>query len=291
MNRRSLRRGFTLAEILIAMVLIGIIGAMFTRVLIVQTRYFDQQNAKRNARSVSRSAMNVMLSDLRMVQDSLGVDSLTDNGRLIRVRVPYRFGLVCASNAAGMTVSMLPVDSAVTGMAQYNGYAFRNATTGLYTYVQSAVAPALALAQTCTGNLLGQARIATLTDNGRAGSVVTLAPGSVVAQPTNAVFYWQRITYSFQLSNYFPGRWALFRQVGNRAQEEIMGPFDGASRFRIYRRGDDTSRTVFSLADTATVKGIDIVLTGVAQRLTGGYTNIQQSKMVSSVFFKNLRNN
>ena len=70
-----------------------------------------------------------------------------------------------------------------------------------------------------------------------------------------------------------------------------MGPFDGAARFRIYTRGDDTSRTVFSLADTATVKGIDIVLTGVAQRLTGGYTNIQQSKMVSSVFFKNLRNN
>jgi prepilin-type N-terminal cleavage/methylation domain-containing protein len=291
MNRRSLRRGFTLAEILIAMVLIGIIGAMFTRVLIVQTRYFDQQNAKRNARSVSRSAMNVILSDLRMVQDSLGVDSLTDNGRLIRVRVPYAFGLICASNAAAVTVSMLPVDSAVVGMAQYNGYAFRDPTTGLYTYVPSAVAPAPALAQTCTGNLLGQARIATLTDNGRSGAVLTLAPGSVVAQPTSAVFMWQRITYSFQLSNYFPGRWALFRQVGNRAQEEIMGPFDGASRFRIYRRGDDTSRTVFSLADTTTVKGIDIVLTGVAQRLTGGYTNVQQSKMVSSVFFKNLRNN
>jgi len=291
MNRRSLRHGFTLAEILIAMVLIGIIGAMFTRVLITQTRYFDQQNAKRNARSVSRSAMNVILSDLRMVQDSLGVDSLTDNGRLIRVRVPYWFGLVCNASAGALTVSLLPVDSSVAGMAQYNGYAVRDPNNGLYTYVPTATAPAPALAQSCTGNLLGQARIATLSDNGRSGTVVTLVPGTVVAQPVSAVFLWQRVTYSFQISNYFPGRWALYRQVGNRPQEEIMGPFDGQSRFRIYTRGDDTSRTVFSLADTATVKGIDIVLTGVAQKLTGGYTNVQQSKMVSSVFFKNLRNN
>ena len=291
MNRRSLRRGFTLAEILIAMVLIGIIGAMFTRVLITQSRYYDQQNAKRSARAVSRSAMNVILSDLRMVQDSLGVDSLTDNGKLIRVRVPYSFGLVCTATAASMTVSMLPVDSSVAGMAQFNGYAFRNGTTGLYTYVPTAVAPAPALATICTSGLLGQPNIKTISDNGRSGQVVTLTPGNVAAQPVSAVFFWQRITYSFQPSTYFANRWALYRQVGNRPQEEIMGPFDGASRFRIYRRGDDTSRTVFSLADTATVRGIDIVLTGVAQKLTGGYTNYQQSRMVSSVFFKNLRNN
>ena len=291
MTRSSLRRGFSLAEILIAMVLIGVIGAMFTRVLIVQNRYYDQQNAKRNARAVSRNALTVMMSDLRMVQDSLGVDSLADNGKLIRVRVPYSFGLVCASSAAAMTVSMLPVDSSVAGMAQYNGYAFRNPANGLYTYVPSAVVPVAGVGLTCTGGLLGQAHIATLTDGGRSGSVLTLTPGSALATPTTAVFLWQRITYSFAASTYFPNRWGLFRQVGANRPEEIMGPFDGASRFRIYRRGDDTSITTFTLADTASVKGLDIVLNGVAQKATAGYTNTQQSKMVSSVFFKNLRNN
>jgi prepilin-type N-terminal cleavage/methylation domain-containing protein len=194
MTRRSLRRGFTLAEILIAMVMIGFMGAVFTRVLMVQSRYYDQQNAKRNARSVSRNAMNVILSDLRMVQDSLGVDSLSTDGKLIRVRVPYAFGLVCSSTAAAMTVSMLPVDSAVVGMAQYNGYAWRNPANGLYTYVPTAVAPSAGVALTCTGNLAGQARIATLNVNGRSGSVLLLTPGDAAAQPTNGVFFWQRIT-------------------------------------------------------------------------------------------------
>ena len=291
MTRRSLRRGFSLAEILIAMVLIGVIGGVFTRVMVVQSRYYDQQNQKRNARAVSRSAMNVILSDLRMVQDSLGVDSLSTDGKLIRVRVPYWFGLICSSTAAGMTVSMLPIDSSVTAMAQYNGYAWRNPANGLYTYVPTATAPVAGVAATCTGNLLGQARIATVTVNGRSGSVLTVVPGDAAAAATNAVFFWQRITYSFAASTFFPNRFALWRQVGNQRPEEIMGPFDGGSRFRIYRRGDDTSVTAVALSDTATVRGVDIVLTGVAQKMTSGASSYQQSKMVSSVFFKNLRNN
>lgn len=291
MIRRSLRHGFTLVEMLVAMVLIGLIGSVFMRVLVTQSRYYDQQNAKRSARAASRNAMNVLLSELRMVQDSLGVDSLSVDGKLIRVRVPYAFGLVCSSTAAAMTVSMLPIDSAVVGMAQFNGYAWRSPATGLYTYVPAPAAPTAGLPATCTGNLVGQARIATVSANGRTGAVLNVAPGDINAQPTNAVFFWQRITYSFAASQYFANRFALYRQVGNGRPEEIMGPFDGGSRFRIYKRGDDTSRTVYTLADTATMRGVDIVLNGVSQRPVGGGYGYAQQKMVSAVFFKNLRNN
>jgi len=296
MMRRSNRRGFSLVEILIAMVLIGVISAAMIRVIVVQSRYYDQQNAKRNARTVARNSMNVMLSDLQMVQDSLGLEFISDNGKTIRVRVPYRFGLVCASTAATMTVSMLPMDSAVVAMAEYGGYAWRNPTNGLYTYVTPAApttlnAPVNSLTPSiCNGNGGSDAKIVTMTVNGRSGRIADITPGDALAKSTNALFFWQRITYSFQTSPTFPGKYALFRQVGTRQPEELMGPFDANARFRTYWVGDDTSRTVIALADTARIKGLDIVLSGVSEKTPAGQSGPAKAKIVSSVFFKNVRN-
>ena len=95
---RPARRGFTLIEVTIAMVIVAIIGAAFTKLLASQSRYFDQQTNIRKARSVARNSTNVLLSDLRMVQDSGGIDSAASDGKAIRIKVPYRFGLVCATN-------------------------------------------------------------------------------------------------------------------------------------------------------------------------------------------------
>jgi hypothetical protein len=230
------------------------------------------------------------------VQDSLGLEFISDNGKTIRVRVPYQFGLVCSSTAALLTASMLPVDSAVVGMAEYGGYAWRNPANGLYTYVAppaptSLNAPAASLTPAnCTGTALGEANINTVSVNGRNGRMVDLTPGDALAGATNAIFYWQRVSYSFQSSPSFPGKFALFRQVGTRQPEELMGPFDTNARFRTYWVGDDTSRTVIATADTTRIKGLDIVLSGVSQKIPAGQSGPAKSKIVSSVFFKNVRN-
>src|SRR5437870_13145531 len=92
-------RGFSLNEILIALMILGIIGAAATKMLAAQSRFFDHETNLRTARSIARNSTNVLVSDLRMVQDSGGVDSVTADGKLIRILVPYRFGLVC--NAVG----------------------------------------------------------------------------------------------------------------------------------------------------------------------------------------------
>ena len=149
--------------------------------------------------------------------------------------------------------------------------------------------PTAGAASTCTGAGVGQARIATVSVDGHNGNVVTLAPGDISAQPTNALFYWQRITYQFAPSTAFSGKWGLYRQVGTRAAEEIMGPFDDRARFRTYWAGDDTSRTVITLADTARIKGLDIVLSGQSERTAAGMSGPATARIVSSVFFKNVR--
>src|SRR3712207_7578478 len=103
-RRRGARRGLTLAEVMIALLLLGIIGTVFTRLLVAQGRFFNTQFAQRSARGAARAPMNLVLSELRMVQDQGGLDNAAADGKRIRLKVPYRFGIVCGT-AGGATRS------------------------------------------------------------------------------------------------------------------------------------------------------------------------------------------
>jgi len=287
------RRAFTLHEMLIALIIVGIIGAAFTRVLISQTRFYDKETSLRSARSIARSATNVLLNDLRMVQDSGGVDSVTADGKLIRILVPYRFGLVCSTNANVTTVSMLPTDPGTIAYSVYQGFAWRDGT-GRYRYVfpSSPTTADLPVASAspadCTGNGAGQAQIRTVTANGRAGEILDLkssgGSGAVLGAP---VFLWQRITYSFRTSAAYPNSLGLWRNVQDGVNEELMAPFDASTSFRFYKAGDDTSRVVPPAVSD--IRGLDLVLTAQSPRAVSGNASATTAKVVTSVFFKNLR--
>jgi len=287
------RRGFTLNEMLISLVLLSIIGATFTRILRYQTRYFAHETTLRTARTVARTATNLLLSDLRVVQDSGGIDSVASDGKLIRVLVPYRFGLVCATNGSTTTVSLLPSDSATMAMSVYKGFAYRNAT-GRYTYVfpgnptdsdmpVAANTPAL-----CTGNGSGQAQINTVSVTGRTGDIIDLKSNGGSGAPAVApVFLFEKVSYSFRASAAYPSQLGLWRYVEGGRDEELVAPFDTASRFRFYKPGDDTSRV--SPPDKAEIRGIDIVLSALSQKGATSATSTNSVKVVTSVFFKNVR--
>jgi len=293
---QSTRRGFTLIEIAIAMLIVGIIGAAFTKLLASQSRYFDQQTNIRKARSVARNSMNVMLADLRMVQDSGGIDSVATDGSAIRIKVPYRFGLVCGTNGFLTTVSMLPSDSSVVAMAKYAGFAWRDSIRGRYTIVTPAApaggdAPvASGSPSLCTGNGSGQANIRTFSIAGRTGNILDLnAPAATGAQAGSPVFMWQLISYAFKASTAYPGYMGLWRNVqGAGAEEEILAPFDASARFRFYVAGGDTS--VVTPPALSSIVGIDLVLNAVSSRVVSNNVNSHSmSKMRTSVFFKNVR--
>jgi prepilin-type N-terminal cleavage/methylation domain-containing protein len=288
------RRGFSLAEILVALVILGIVGAGMTRVLVNQNRYFDKQTNMRVARSIARNSMNILLADLRMVQDSGGVDSVSSDFKAMRVLVPYRFGLVCYANGSNTTVSMLPIDSATNAMSRYKGFAYRN-TAGRFTYVypsnptsgdapQTASTPA-----NCTGSSSGQAQINTVSLNGRTGNIYDLhSNGPSGAAVTTPVFFFQRVTYAFKTSSAYPTKLGLWRIVdGDASAEELMAPFDTSAGFRYYTSGTDAAQTTIpALSD---IRGVDILLYSVSPRGTSNQTNSSPSKMVTSVFFKNVR--
>jgi hypothetical protein len=291
---RPSRAGFSLAELIIAFTLLGILGAAFTRVMVSQGRFSDQQNALRNARTVSRQGMNVLVSEARMVQDTLGIDSASTDGKTIRMIVPYRFGLNCGVSGSKNVVSMLPVDSVALAQAVYAGWAYRN-QAGSYTMPVvpaplGADAPtASADAAQCTGNGPGQAQLRTLTIGGRAGQVLDISPA--VAHPTaprsQAVFFYQRITYSFKASVAFPGWNGLYRSVQGGTEDELVAPFDTSARFKYWTAG--AAASVAAPPALGLIRGVDVVFVGRSSYTPLGKTAPSKTTVVASIFFKNVR--
>jgi prepilin-type N-terminal cleavage/methylation domain-containing protein len=293
--RHNRRHGFTLNEVIISLVIVSIIGAAFTRILTYQTRYMAHETSLRTARSVARAANNILLSDLRAVQDSGGVDSVGSGGQFIRILVPYRFGLVCGTNANVTTVSMLPIDSATIALSVYKGFAWRDSLTGRYHYIMPAdptgsdIPTPTASAPTCTGNGANQAQIATISTTGRTGSILDLnsspASGATIAAP---VFFFQKVSYSFRASNVYTNAYGLWRNVEGGRNEELVAPFDSnAARFRFYAPGDDTSRVSPPTVDQ--IRGIELVLAALSPVKSSSKASKPMQKVTTSVFFKNVR--
>jgi prepilin-type N-terminal cleavage/methylation domain-containing protein len=288
------RKGFTLNEVMISLVILSVIGAAFTRILMYQTRYLAHETSLRTARSVARTANNILLADLRAVQDSGGVDSVGVGGQFIRILVPYRFGLVCATSALVTTVSMLPVDSATIALSVYKGFAWRDSLTGRYHYIMpsdptGADIPTTGVGPTCTGNGTNQAQIRSVSTSGRSANILEVkspaASGATVAAP---VFFFQKVSYSFKASGVYTNAFGLYRNVEGGTDEELVAPFDStAARFRFYSPGDDTSRVVPPTVDQ--IRGVELVLAALSPVKSSNRASKPMQKVVTSVFFKNVR--
>src|SRR5215210_8825907 len=170
------RRGFTLIEMLVGIVIFAIVGALFTQLLSTQGRFFDKQGLNNAARNVSRGALNRVVSDFRMIETTGGVIAAAPTS--ITLRIPFAIGVVCSSNGAGTAVSMLPVDSVIYNAEGFYGYAWRNAVTGMYTYVENPAAH-----DKTTGAVQCNAVQITTVPQGRAAKITPVVAGSSLGTP------------------------------------------------------------------------------------------------------------
>ena len=108
-NMKKSRRGFTLIELLVGIVIFAIVGALFTKLLTVQGKFFDRQGMGNAARNVSRASLNRVVSDFRMIEATAGVVAATPTS--LTLRIPFAIGVVCKPANGGTALSLLPVDS------------------------------------------------------------------------------------------------------------------------------------------------------------------------------------
>ncbi len=270
------RRGFTLVELMMGLLLAGIVGLGLTKFLLSQFRFFGQHDALREARSTSRSALNVLMSELNMVEATGGVVAAAPQD--VTVRVPYAFGIVCSSSPGLTVASLLPADSAMTAGAAFSGYAWRDANNGMYTYVQGGVTLSVGAASTCTAQ-----GITTLPR----GSVIQLVPGATGAAVGTPIFLYQRVRYQFAPSTTVPGELGLWRRAeATGATEELVAPFRSSAGFRFYVLGSDTAQTPVP-SPLSRIRGLEIVLAGASAAAAPGRSAPERFDLTSSIFFHN----
>lgn len=290
----------TLPELLIGIVLMGIVAGALVKMLMIQGRFSETTTALRDSRSVSRDAYNIMMTDLRMVQDTLAIQQAKPD--TITIRVPYAFGIVCGTTSGVSTVSLLIPDSAMYALATYGGVSYRDSTTGVFQFLPKNggdVVAAQPLTKICTDSLGGAAGgsgvgpgVTPISYMGRDGAswIKTVKPALGAASPGNPMFLWQEITYAFGPSTAYPamGR-GLYRTVaGSGRTDEIIAPFDTSAHFRFYVQNNDQS-DINPPANINTIRGLDLRLNALSPRVPSGGTVQKSTSVRTAVFFKDRR--
>ena len=285
MTRRRLvrpRRGAGLPELMVGLMIMGIVGTAAVKTFLSQTRLADLQHKRLSARTVSRASLNLLLSEIRMVETGSGVAAGSDaaGASSISLRVPLAMGIVCGTSGGATVISMMPTDSVALATAALSGYAYRT-TAGSYSYFEGGVTVGTGNVATCTA-----AGITTVTG----GRVISVVPGlPAAADAGTPTFLYQRVRYGFAPSAAFTGRAGLWRTLeATNVSEEIAAPFEGSSRFRFYRNTNDTSDV--TLPPLTEIMGIEFVAAGASENARYGRSTPETALLRTGVFFTN-RNN
>lgn len=288
----SARRGVTLIELLIALVVLALLGGSMIRLMTSQLRFADKLEVTKDAREVSRSALNAVMTDVRMVDADSGIfaagpDSFT-------VYAPYTSGIVCgpALSGGGTVIALLPYDSVGYAEGGYWGYAYIDTTTTgtlfrqVYQYVAGAAAPAKIDSITAATTAPCQ----TVTDR-----VGIFRVGAVIVQPAiplsaryHSAMLLRKVTYAFRASTSISGARGLFRTVvgGPRGTEEMVAPFDATAGFSYYLN-DGTKVSSATGASLHAIRGIEFRVNGASEYAVPGMASAASAPMTTAVFFKN----
>jgi prepilin-type N-terminal cleavage/methylation domain-containing protein len=285
-NRRS-RRGFTLIELLVGMVLFAIIGALFTKLVTVQGKFYDRQGMGNAARNVSRASLNRVVSDFRMIEANGGV--IAASATSLTLRIPYAIGVVCGNNGAGTVLSLLPVDSTTYAEAAFYGYAWRNFSTGEYAYVEN---PATKLEGTAADVAVCTLKNITTVTNGKVVHIEPVVPvGAGLGTP---VFMYSRVRYEFKASTAVPGKLGLYRTtlpaVGPADEEELVAPFANTAHWKFFTVNGGTVAQAAAPASLRDMRGLELHLDGISENIAPGMISNESAPFTTAVFFKNRTN-
>ena len=287
-NSGRARRGFTLIELLVALVLFSIVGALFTKLMTVQGRFFDRQGMGNAARNVSRASLNRIVSDFRMIEATGGVVAATSTS--LTLRIPFAIGVMCKNANGGTVLSLLPVDPTTYSQATANngfyGYAWRNFTTGVYSYVENPASEADGDPAACTSVSI------TMVPNGRTVLVTpTLPAGGGLGTP---VFLYNKIRYDFKVSTAVPGKLGLYRtQIapgGNENTEELVAPFANTAGWKFFSVNGGLVAQVNPPANLADLRGLELHLDGISENIAAGLVANETAPFTTAVYFKNRTN-
>jgi prepilin-type N-terminal cleavage/methylation domain-containing protein len=272
------RRGYSLAELLVALVIAGAIGVSLSKLVISQARFLGTQQGMMAARSGARAGLNVMVQELHMITPG-GV--IAANRDSVTVRVPFAFGVTCIQPAGGsQAIAVFPYDSATYASATASGYAYKD-STGTWQFKEPLTAVAAGVASDCTSGL---AQPVTVLTNGK---IVRLSPNVVGTKVGYPAYLYQKVRYAFATSAQLTGRRALWRTlIDTGERDEMVAPFDTSSHFS-FLTGNNLTASTSVPAVLDSLRGVKVRLVGQSENAPEGRTAVSSFDLTTNIVFVN----
>lgn len=250
-------RGFTLVEMVVALVISGFLAGVVFQLVRGQERFVATQSAREEVQQNGRAALELISAELRGASPE-GI--VTAQEGLIRFRSPRIWGLVCAAPAAQSRAVVFPgVElAAFKGSNVPDSLAVRDSTTALAKRWRFAgVTDA-----TPSGGQGAAACGAFAPDAGRVQvRTLTGIPAAIPFQLGEPAYLYDAVQYDAGDSN-VPGKW--LRRHDSGGTQPLAGPLalDGAVPVFRLRYFDSTGAELNQpIADPTTVAEIAVMVT------------------------------
>lgn len=288
-RRGAEESGFTLVELLVAMVIAGIFATVLFQLLQGQARFTEMQTARQEAQQNTRGALELLASELRSVPS----DGLEVSGaNAIRYYLPRAIGISCGGSGltsvnvvfpflpAG-TVPVGDLSSARYGMLSYNETA-QQWNRGMVAGTRSGVTRVEALpatAASCPQNVSGEVSVYRLTGL----NLPSAAAGTRVAL-FEVVQY--DVGSASGVSSQSDSLWMQRGTGGVGSQQPLAGPLPQSTSLA-FRYHDRTTGAVLAqpLPATARVGRIVVTLTARSRKQASREMAIETDSV--TVFLRN----
>ncbi len=280
------RAGFTLVEVLVALVLAVLLGGVIFQVVQGESRFVSVQSAREEVQQNSRGALEILASELRAAQPA-GLVSADTNS--LTFLLPRIWGISCGGGdgaslpvifpAAGGTVfdintaSGLMADTGAVGTPAWGPSPNPTLNLRARDIALAAQNPALGVAGNACAGVRSTSGGALLTGYNVTGTNIPRAPAG------NTVYLYQLVTYTVALDG---TEWWIYRTLGSGSAQPLAGPIDGANGLALIYYDASGNRIPQPIAALATLKTVRrIGITVKTKSRTQGNANLTDTQATS----------
>lgn len=249
--RRTADGGFTLVELLVAIVLGGIVVGVLFQLIGGQGRFVELQSAREEVQQNTRAALELIGSEIRSMPHGSALVAATDDE--ITLRATRFSGVVCSQEHGGAALDVVfpEIPGVSWTVNQGTGLLVHGDTASGWDHAR--VSSIGAAAPICDGEPVSP---------GAEVRRVTLA-GSLPAMPGDVVSVADEITYRSGASS-VDGLW-IQRRLGAGTHQPFAGPIlaDRGLRFE-YFSGDSPTRLSTPITDPVIRAGVTRIAVSVA---------------------------
>lgn len=210
--RARRQSGFTLVELMVALVIAGILVGVVFQFLLGQTRFARMQSAREEVQQNARVALDVISSDLRAIGPQ-GIIAASANS--ISYRAPRAWGVICGYSGGSLAV-IFPGPAAPMLKAGSDSLAVGTN----FHEVSDVTGDGSAAATACNTGVTPNPPVAAAEGRAR---LYNLPAGAPTYQRRQDAYVYDRLTYNIGTSSGVPGTTWIRRNPGSGAQP-LAGP-------------------------------------------------------------------